>query len=77
MGGLSHQFPLLSSCAHSGCRQLTHLRFCPDHADEDQRAIGALLDEARLERDLALDRYHELEERIALLEGRLGIIRPD
>jgi hypothetical protein len=57
------------------CRRLSHLRFCPEHADEDQRAAEEQLDEALLELDLAADRCRELRERAAVLERRLGIFR--
>ena len=71
----THRFPLLTPCAHAGCHRLTHMRHCPNHLDDDDRATRDQLDEALLERDLALDHYREADARVATLEDRLGVRR--
>ncbi len=68
---------MLGACAAPGCQRLTHLRYCPDHVDGEQRDLRELLDRMLLDRDLALDRYRELGEAVAAIERRLGIVRGD
>lgn len=100
--------PMLTPCEHPRCKRLSHLRYCPDHATDDQRAAQEELDLVRLARAVALgglddvlsdglgrafkdglverlpdlpwdgpreDLKRKLEERHALLERRLGIVR--
>jgi len=73
---IPRQFPLLTPCAHPGCRRLSHWRYCPEHADEDQRELQAQLDEVRLKRDLARSCIEEMDRLAEDLERRLGIERP-
>jgi len=70
------ELPVLKLCPHPGCRRWTHLRFCPDHVDDDLRVRAEQLDEALLELDLARDRAVEAGERVRVLEGEVGIRRP-
>jgi hypothetical protein len=57
---------ILSPCARPGCRRLCHLRYCPDHADDEQRDVERLRDEALLAVDLWRDRVDELDERLGV-----------
>jgi hypothetical protein len=67
--------PVLSPCAHAGCRALCHLRYCPRHVTDEQRATSRLLDETLLDLDLTRDRERELVERVDTLERALGVRR--
>jgi hypothetical protein len=67
--------PVLSPCERPGCRRLCHLRYCPDHVDDDQATTSQLLDETLLDLDLTRDRERELVERVAVLERALGVRR--
>jgi hypothetical protein len=63
----SRALPILSPCAHAGCRRLCHLRYCPEHAgDEHQLDLERLRDEAIVAVDLWRDRVAELDERLGV-----------
>jgi hypothetical protein len=68
-------FAVLSPCARPGCRRLCHLRYCPDHVDQEQAATSQLLDETLRDLDLTRDRERELVERVDVLERTLGVRR--
>jgi hypothetical protein len=72
---IRRQLPMLTPCAHPGCKRLCHWRYCPEHADEDQRDKQTQLDEVRLRRDLALDEVREMTELAQALEHALGVTR--
>jgi hypothetical protein len=59
----------LHSCEHPGCRRISFMRLCPEHADDDQELLKRELDRALVEADLAHARVDDLEQ-------RLGISRP-
>jgi hypothetical protein len=63
------QVPSLHPCAKSGCRRWSHFRFCPDHADDDQRQLEIDRRRALIQLDLWRDRVADIDE-------RLGIGRP-
>jgi hypothetical protein len=56
----------LHPCEHPGCRRISFLRLCPEHADDDQDALKRQLDQALVEADLARARVVELEQRLGI-----------
>jgi hypothetical protein len=71
------ELAVLTPCEHHGCKRWSHLRYCPEHATDEQRATHELLDEALVERDLARERYEEAGERVRVLLDELGMRQPD
>jgi hypothetical protein len=56
----------LHPCEHPGCRRVSFMRLCPDHADDDQDRLKRELDRALVEADLARARVDELEQRLGI-----------
>jgi hypothetical protein len=53
-------------CEHPGCRRVSFMRLCPEHADDDQHELERELKRALVEADLAGARVRELEERLGI-----------
>jgi hypothetical protein len=59
-------FYVLYPCAEPGCRRLSHFRYCPEHADDDQQTLVAERRQALLALDLARDRVRDIDERLGV-----------
>ena len=47
------RLPTLWRCAEPGCKRLSHLRYCPTHADDEQRTLQAEQLELLIQLDVA------------------------
>jgi hypothetical protein len=64
--------PILYPCERPHCRRLSHLRYCPEHADKGQIQAQKLLDEVRLRLDVA--RHEPRDDTDRAIRDHLSIL---